>query len=219
MGGEVFVGVRDLNHKEHLALCWTNPMPYWLADVDFYSSPEVLQKFLGMAKSGNTWPDDKPTDRVEPSEYGVILIDFPNRRVFSRQDYTQVGHLLVHGRHINGDDASLVTKLSTRGWITRVWDVGDDAYFEDPSKKLDPVIVQAFLQSCALQSEAIARRVPIADLQRDFGLVGVDFQIEGWTLDHKSDRADTVWPEVVAWLKGNEWVSPVEAPGTSEESD
>lgn len=186
MGGEVFVGVRleKLNGKgwsEYLSLRWTNPMPWYMANLDFYNKGKVLFDFLGDAKPDNDWPESKSTKVIEPSEYGVILFDFKDKIVFSRQRYSGPGSYNCY--QPNEHDEKVLTPLIKNGLITKATDI-DWKQFDVPKSFVELVRANCFT---------------------------VDYKIPDWTFDHKSEVGREVWPEVLDWLKTHQWKSKVQS--------
>jgi hypothetical protein len=195
MGGEVCVGVRDRKGVEHIALRWTNEMPRVLMDSDFYLKPKTLQKFLDEAKPGQKWPEAKKVKTVSTSEYGVILIDFPNKRIFSRQGYTEVGKLIVWTSQNMGEECSAVTNLSKLGWVQSI--LREDERMN--AHELNTKERAKFLAACKAYPK-----------YRDFGpyrMILTNFSPPGWEIDHKSQSARDCWPLIVEWLASNKWKS------------
>ena len=185
MGGELMVGIRDREGKEWLSLRWTNSMHAILANPKFYLDQDYLQEILNMAQPGHTWPKAVPTLRVEPSEYGVILVDFLTKRILSRQDYCTFGKWYI----FNSDQAKDVRAIHDAGWITGIflWD-GDGV-------ALSGADLERFWSDIS----------PYQDTTRYYL---VTFCPAGWTLDGTIERALFVWDTVQRWLADNEWTSP-----------
>jgi len=129
MGGEVFVGVKDMEGREHLSLRWTNGMPSWLGSADFYLSPGTLLDFLSGAKPDNKWPKAVLVDHIEPSEYGVIFVDFPTKSILSRQDYHHPWE--VNGRCLQPRE---IQELWHSGWIIGAHDCDDKPVMLDENE-------------------------------------------------------------------------------------
>ena len=72
-------------------------MPLWLADPAFFTDAGKLQEFIDEARPRVKWPQSVKVRTITPSEYGVILIDFPNKKLFSRQGYCGPNWLSVSG--------------------------------------------------------------------------------------------------------------------------
>jgi hypothetical protein len=218
MGGEVFVGVRDRDKKEYLMLRHTNEMPSWLINPNFYmsgasneqefksriSGAYSLQTFLARAKPKNQWPKAKLIKTITSSEYGVILIDFPNRQIFSRQGYCHVGgfNLSLFSSGFVDDAVSVVTSYEL-GWVKSVHvleygggKAGKRVFGKDE--------VDQLMKMCRGD---VATQQELENYFRDKGLITIDYCPENWTIDDKNDRAGDCWPTVKAWLKANEWKS------------
>ena len=189
MGGEVCVAVKDPSGREHVSLRWTNPMPLWLADPAFYMEPAKLQEFIDEARPRVKWPKSVKVRTITPSDYGVILIDFPNKRILSRQGYCGTGWLSVWGANGGGDEGpGLAVKLSDMGWIDEVVTVGRARHTMGPEELV------AFITKCRSGE-------PFDTCAR------VHFQVPGWINDHNINRAHDCWPEVTDWLKANGWTA------------
>jgi hypothetical protein len=87
MGGEICFAVRRSNGTEFSMLCWTNILPWRMFNKDFYDEGSVLDRLVATAKRGNTWPEAMPIGTINSSEYGIVLVDFVTREIFSRQMY------------------------------------------------------------------------------------------------------------------------------------
>lgn len=125
MGGEVFVGIKRSDCSEQCSLRWTNIMPSFLSDHTFWNEGTSFRDFIEKAKSDNEWPQSKLTLEIEPSEYGVILIDFVNKIIFSRQNYSAPGHLCLHLD--DSEDLDEIKLLQKHGMLSRILD-GMDRY-------------------------------------------------------------------------------------------
>lgn len=93
MGGEMCVAVK-YGGKETITLDWTNCYPDVLFDPEFLNGGEGYKRWLSKALRINKWPKCKLVDIIEPSEYGVLLIDLDHRQAYSQQGYTEPGRLL-----------------------------------------------------------------------------------------------------------------------------
>jgi hypothetical protein len=209
MGGEVFVGVRDREKNFHFMLRWTNSMPYWMLDPEFWLNSEKLEEFCAEAKPTNDWPQSKLVDAVSSSEYGVILFDFPNKQVLSRQGYCSPGDKsFVVGLSSDGDgDVALsISKLQRLGWIKDIQAFGEREY-----AVLEGVALKEFLAACEKVGKEFETN-PDSDssLFPLEGMFRILYQPEGWTIDHRNDPARFVWSDVTAWLTKNEWNVKVE---------
>ena len=120
MGGEIFVGVRyrdkDGAIKEQCQLRWTNEMPYIFMTPSFLEQGEAFEKFLNEARPRGEWPRPKLVKHIDGSEYGVILIDFVQRKVFSRNNYCKPGSQYT-ARFYQGveEDIGNMYELARRG--------------------------------------------------------------------------------------------------------
>jgi hypothetical protein len=191
MGGEVFVGVRYRDSggevHEHCSLRWTNEMPRVLADIGFYRKGRALSDFIADAKPDSHWPQPVLTKEISPSEYGVILVDFEEKIIFSRQNYSGIGSYCA--AFDEPEDRRLVTRLAKAKGVTSITTYRGDAL---PVMEVIKVLAQ------------LARdREPRTDAQV------VEYRIPGWEINHRSIRADECWPVVRSFVKEHGWRSRI----------
>lgn len=205
MGGEVFVGVRRSNGQEQCSLRWTNSMPQWLADPDFLSGGRELTKFLKLAKSTNKWPQSKLVKRIQPSEYGVILVDFQTHEILSRQDYTKVGEFMITRfvdvlRH----ELELAVKLQERGWIESIL----TGVLTGQPVPMAPAERCKFMQLCIRAADTPPlSRDQLQDHMDSFG-GAVSLKLASpFQVDDSSQRARDCWEEIRSWVKARGWKS------------
>lgn len=114
MGGDVTVGIRRSNGDEYLGDRWTNPLPTRLSDAAFYDEGQAVADYI---ESGEM---RRPLNAIKPIDYGLILIDFPQKIVFSRQEYMTPGQLFLGLRSNEPERRELALRLFERGWVHRV---------------------------------------------------------------------------------------------------
>jgi len=187
MGGSVLIGIRRRNGEVYLSERWTNPTPYWFNDPDFYNEDEKLvQEYLD-------GEDSKPQTTINPSEYGVILVDLIKGRVLSRQNYTFIGGITLNTT--DSEKMELVLKLQERGLVTKVeiWVSGGG------EKQLDAAAQERFFQM--LKDPKLEDRSDMYD---------VSFQIPGVEMNHLVGvRGSDCWDDVLKWVTENEWPTPI----------
>lgn len=99
MGGQIVVGIRHtLNGapEEVFISRWTNDIPWRFMTQGFLSQGQALREFIEEAQlitKKSLEPRLLKTPRL--GEYGIILIDFVTRRVYSRQDFAKIGELQI----------------------------------------------------------------------------------------------------------------------------
>jgi hypothetical protein len=220
MGGHLAIGIRRANGTEYISQRHTNPLPHWLVDPEFWSDGAVVDEYIKSGLSEYT-----PVGRIFPDEYGVVLIDFVTKRIFSRQDYCGILDFNCSGTH--GDDARHVLAIIERGWVKRyeVWrhwdnDAERDAKLAD--RDLHPDEVDAFIAIMRANAESPTDYEDVRTWPKRFepGMVSVEFVVPGWTVDdgkprdangmvtNCSFRAWQVWSEVEAFVKETGWKAP-----------
>ncbi len=118
MGGTIGITIRTMDRKEHRMLRWTNPMPSFFHDIKFIDGDEghvneYLKMWYEMVDAYNNGKLDEmpmadvyvPGAGLYPSEYGLVLVDYPSRTIISSQGYTN-----VNGIHVAGVSNAAMTK-------------------------------------------------------------------------------------------------------------
>jgi hypothetical protein len=230
MGGEVFVGIRTEDGSEHLSLRWTNLIPWVFAQPSFYEEPYALrQDFIEAATPEHSWPQSVKVTSIEKSEYGVILVDFKNKEVLSRQDYTRIGG--ISGTHLLDEDwAGLAKQLREAGWVSCI---ADHVRRDTPMSKEAQERLWASMGNLtyrtlrapdgrlqrlhAVLSEPLFNNKYLEGVWRYIGYLPpspmVLFCPPGWAIDHKVDRptrSEKTWREIQEWLRAFEWTSKIE---------
>ncbi len=195
MGGEILVGIRRRDGSEQVQEVWTNPLPFVLNDPTFYSDARRVERWMRGLKPGRSSP--RIVRRVGPSEYGVILIDFVDRCLLSRNVYSQPGELYVitGPRSDEPERKQLVRKMHKRKLVTKVERFGTKEREVVPDTD---IWIERFL------ADDLA-----ADPTHEDGMYFVHWRPARWTFDD-GERAIKVWPEVRAWLKQHGWKTPAE---------
>ena len=136
MGGNVAVSIKNEDGNVLNMDRWTNVMPYFFSHYDLYcgdfkvwaeeftKSWREMQadyeenKLTGKYKLNMTGVYF-PFDTTSPSEYGLIVVDAQNKKIYSAQDYCQIGSI---GFYKLEDDETRehVSKLYKAGAIKQV---------------------------------------------------------------------------------------------------
>lgn len=201
MGGSICIAVREADGTEHVGGYWTNGMPITLSNPKFYEDPETLKKFIERGKK---------CDKINRSEYGVMLIDFLNRKITSCNGYTSAGSLLIvvsPGCYSDGDYASLVTWMQEKNWITAINDGWDE-------KPLHPIDREKLFTMCAARAqEEKAEPHQQRSFPERLGLPGsssmvtVKYNPPGWTIENFMDT-DKGFRTVRRRMKSGKWKTP-----------
>jgi hypothetical protein len=196
MGGGIFVGIRYKDKKgtikEVLMSTWTNILPWSFMQPSFLEQGKELNKFINDAKPENEWPKSKLINEIDPDEYGLVLIDFINHTIFSRNDYCEIGCLLI--THEDPDTLKNVFAMIEKGFIGTITHYD---FKKDPTVKQD-ISTDQFKEYF---------RLPIDDRQGSL-FFEVYLNNSLFEIDGKSDR-DPKLADVKRWLKKNGWTSPI----------
>lgn len=113
MGGNVGVIIKKLNGEQVGMSRWTNIMPRFFKDINLYLGnteqwyQEFSEQWLEMKQDyennkhtgnfqHNMTPVYFPHNHCVPDEYGIIAVDFNNKKIYSSQDYCNIGSLAFH---------------------------------------------------------------------------------------------------------------------------
>ena len=101
---------------------WTNDFPWRFMQPSFLDQGEELRKFIAEAKPENQWPHSILLPRLQNSEYGVVLIDFPSRELLSQQGYCTPGSMIYSPGISSADkeECSAIIELIKRKQIDRI---------------------------------------------------------------------------------------------------
>jgi hypothetical protein len=218
MGGRLAIAIRRGNGTEYISGRWTNPLPHWLSNPKFWDDGPVVDEYIKSGLENNT-----PEDRVGPEEYGVVIIDFQTKRVFSRQDYCGIGDFTCG--QIAGEDCENVLTLIELGWVTkyevwRNWKDEDDREAAMADRFLHEDEIPKFHEMLRANVKPLIQHGSRRLARFDPGMVIVHFTVPGWTFDdgvprdEKGDRVNSsvrawhCWSEVEAFIKATGWKSP-----------
>lgn len=116
MGGEVCVGIKH-NGVETIMNAWTNGVGWFLMQPTFRDGGAMYKLYIERAKRTNKWPKSVLVDEINPSEYGVTLIDLDHKDCYSQQGYDTPGQLRLT-TPCNSDDTTLLFELVRLGHLT-----------------------------------------------------------------------------------------------------
>lgn len=130
MGGNVGVIVKKEDGKQVGMSRWTNVMPYHFKNINLYLGKtdewykEFSSEWLKMKEdyeaNKNTGNFEQnmtsvyfPHDTLSPDEYGIIAVDLKNKKIYSSQDYCNIGSLAffhVWDRHSDNEENEALLK-------------------------------------------------------------------------------------------------------------
>lgn len=110
MGGNVGMIIRKENGEQIAMSRWTNLMPHWFKDIRLYRGQtqqwydDFSKEWLLMKNDYEQHKDSKnyalpmtsvyfPHVTASPDEYGIIVVDFQHKKIYSSQDYCNIGSL------------------------------------------------------------------------------------------------------------------------------
>lgn len=138
MGGNVGVIIKKENGEQVGMSRWTNIMPHFFKDINLYLGnteqwyQEFSEQWLSMKEDyennqhtgnfqHNMTPVYFPHDCLSPDEYGIIAVDLKNKKIYSSQDYCNIGSLAFHnvwsGYEDNEENLELLQSYFDNGLI------------------------------------------------------------------------------------------------------
>ena len=221
MGGRLAIAIRRQNGTEYISGRWTNPLPHWLSNPGFWDDGPVVDEYIKAGLANNV-----PTDRVFPEEYGVVIIDFVTKRVFSRQDYCGIGE--TNCTFINSEGAADLLRIIEEGRVTR-YEVFRHAPHDAPDDVREALLADQTLHADEVEEfHAQLRRIETGPNPEDGngytgskhfkpGMIVVEWTVPGWTFDDGKirdatgkitdveGRASQCWSQVQAFIKETGW--------------
>lgn len=90
MGGSVTVVIRRPDGTMHVMLRWTNPLPYFVANMKFINEEKAFIDDYVECWKNKKIDEGKPpeNDGFVPEDYGIVVIDMINKLIVSKQEYT-----------------------------------------------------------------------------------------------------------------------------------
>jgi hypothetical protein len=210
MGGEIFVGIRykdkDNVIKEQCMLRWTNELPLIFMQPSFLEQGTAFEKFLADANPKNEWPQPKLVKRVDASEYGIVLIDFIQHKVFSRNDYCQPGHMYT-GHNYQGvaKDLENIYELARRGWLTCVWN--NVFSIRTNGELLLPAEFMEMIRSMAFDTVTNGEKSRLTINMDKITSYEAILSDKIFNVDHEPTRP--YLNEVKEWMDANGWTSQI----------
>lgn len=137
-GGNVGVIIKKTNGEQVGMNRWTNIMPHFFKDINLYLGNTeqwykdfseqwlIMQEDYEKNKDTGNFQHNMtsvyfPHDCLSPEEYGIIAVDFKNKKIYSSQDYCNIGNLAFHhvwsGYEDNEDNIQLLQAYFNRGMI------------------------------------------------------------------------------------------------------
>lgn len=126
MGGSLAVTICEPDGTWHKMDRWTNPTGHTFTDPKFINGDkefldEYLKPWHEMCKDFDKHrnvdgtqlamsevycnPHHSSRDKITPSEYGLVYIDFPNKRFYSMQGYTSYDQIATIHASFNADNS------------------------------------------------------------------------------------------------------------------
>ncbi len=179
MGGSVFIGIKKPDGPEYYAERWTNYVPWVLSDSSFYNYGNAAQEYVVAKPSSLFFKEHK---KLTYSEYGVILIDFTNKTIYSRQGYCAVGELLVYS--------------IDNGLRKRIQDLYENNHIKEITGvfPFDPLPVKETVEKIVNLHENIFCRLVLT--------------FDDWRFDHRTEDPRTnpkIRKEIRTYLSSNSW--------------
>lgn len=121
MGGNVGVIIKKEDGEQIGMSRWTNVMPYFFKSINLYSgntkvwfeefSEEWLKMKADYEKNKDTGNYEFnmtsvyfPSNTLSPDEYGIIAVDLKNKKIYSSQDYCNIGKISLFNIWSRHDD-------------------------------------------------------------------------------------------------------------------
>lgn len=135
MGGSVGVTILKNNGERISMNRWTNILPYFFRQASLYKGEEEkwIKDFCAQwEEMKKDYEDNKdtgkfkhnmtdvyfPYDTLSPVEYGLVVVDFPNKKIYNSQDYTSLNKLYAHSirkRYYNNSNDEGIKKENEEG--------------------------------------------------------------------------------------------------------
>lgn len=192
----ICVAVRDLHGNEHIShregrslLELTNRKAFW-------TDREVMREFID-----NVEKRDKAL-YVSPSEDGILVLDFLNKQVFSRQYYVIPGE--AHGHSMTDTKAKNLIEIIMSGWVYQY----DCFPIEEKSRYPRQMDIEEVALLYTLLGRISKGEKPDSSWLSALGLE-MHFSPPGWKMDVDITPIRECWQELVAFLRNNQWRSEI----------
>lgn len=154
MGGNVGIIVKKEDGEQIGMSRWTNVMPAYFKDVNLYlgNTAQWYDSFTGEWEKmkadyeknkdtgnfeHNMTPVYFPVNTLSPDEYGIIAVDFKNKKIYSSQDYCNMGSLAFYhmwnNNGYNEENEELISQYYQHGLIKEV------RYYVPATKSFDTI--------------------------------------------------------------------------------
>ena len=139
MGGSICVAVRRSNGKEVVMETWTNSLPHYFNSRKFLEEDsKTVNKFIKDGCQKISYFRGKLKE-IDESSYGVILIDFKDKLIWSHQGYCGPGtlHLTISRGNLGVydiDDLNYIAELAKSGTIISAENWNDKDRVLSPEK-------------------------------------------------------------------------------------
>jgi hypothetical protein len=141
MGGNVGVIIKKEDGEQIGMSRWTNVMPSHFKNINLYLGnttkwfEEFAEEWLQMKADYekhkdtgnfelNMTPVYFPNNTLSPDEYGIIAVDFKNKKIYSSQDYCNIGSLAFYhmwnNRGYNEENEKLLRQYHQHGLIKEI---------------------------------------------------------------------------------------------------
>jgi len=206
MGGAIFVGVRYKDNKGKVREVqmdrWTNDLPHRLIDPGFLDQGKAFETFIKEAKKDNEWPYSKLINKITNVEYGVVLIDFITREIYSRNYYVEPGELIFTTNSSASQKMfEQIAELIRRGNIESIVET---SFKEEKTRDIN-IPVDTFVDLVNQRIENEGDRVNF--------MFTITLKKDVINVDHKSTMRDDSLnnlDDLKAWLKKNGWISKID---------
>lgn len=202
MGGAVFVGIKK-NNIEHLMIRNTNALSYWFHKSDFQNGKECVEEYINMVKKNLEEDPDSWicfVDKIQPAEYGVVLIDFDSKQVTSKQGYCSLGQY-TFSRLADENQIELVEELMEKDLISKITVLNRS----DEKSRFSIIPMNEFQKWF---DDIKSDKENIHKIQDKFDMVFIDIKTD-LQIDHSSKHAAYDWKNVEQFIKTNNWKSSI----------
>jgi hypothetical protein len=185
----MMVGVKCPDGSEILHIRDTSAQPDYWTDIDF---------LMGEQSALERW-EDKQTKcfplirRIRPNDYGVVLIDFPRRKIFSRQGYANPSRICV--ADYMRTRAKNIIRLYAEGLIGKINPIDDD--------------IKEFNEE-ETWNWFLGLEKTLANPRRYCMATVVQIKA-GWSYDHARNYVKD-WHKAIEFTKAGGWSSPIVNP-------
>lgn len=209
MGGTIVVGVRHSDGSEHVFETWTNIIPWWMTDPRMMEEGEELRKFERPEEEIEHYPRD--LGKIDAHRtYGLILLDYKNKQILSRNDYCSVPRMLVHFH--DGRDAYLDS--GTAEHLCLMHAAGRLKIIQRPRHKDEGEVWNAD-QLTALIAVLKGHQNGVLPNKENYTFEAwLDWS--PWTIDSRGN-SPRWYEDTLAFTQRNGWTSPVTPPPPDDE--